>query len=91
MRRFLQGLSVGPQKVLLIAPPPMKLGEWVQREETIEASRELAGRYRKLAEELGTRFADAGAWHIPLAYDGVHFTGQGHRTFAEELYKEIAR
>ena len=91
MRRFLQGLSVAPQKVLLIAPPPMTPGEWVKGEGLVEASRELAGCYRTLAEELGTRFADAGAWNIPLAYDGAHFTGQGHRTFAEELYKEIAR
>ena len=43
------------------------------------------GRYRRLAERLGVRFADAGAWGVALAYDGVHFTSQGHRAFAAGL------
>ena len=40
---------------------------------------------------LGGRFADAGAWGIALAYDGVHFTGQGHRAFAEGMLQELAK
>lgn len=39
---------------------------------------------------LGVRFADAGAWGVGFAYDGVHFTGQGHRAFAEGIRKELA-
>ena len=42
-----------------------------------------------LAERLGIRFADAGNWNIPLAYDGVHFTEQGHRAFAAGLLEEL--
>ena len=38
---------------------------------------------------LGIRFADAGKWDIPLAYDGVHFTEKGHRAFAAGLLEEI--
>lgn len=30
-------------------------------------------------------FADAADFHVALAYDGVHFTAQGHRTFAAGL------
>ena len=45
--------------------------------------------YRALAERLGVRFTDAGAWDVGLAYDGVHFTEQGHRAFAEEIWKEL--
>ena len=32
---------------------------------------------------------DAGKWDVELAYDGVHFTEQGHRAFADSLFKEI--
>ena len=42
-----------------------------------------------LAEQLGVRFADAGRWDIPLAYDGVHFTEQGHKAFATKLLEEL--
>lgn len=28
-------------------------------------------------------------WDIPLAYDGVHFTEQGHKTFTAELLEEL--
>ena len=42
-----------------------------------------------LAERLDIRFADAGKWDIPLAYDGVHFTEQGHRAFAAGLLEEL--
>ena len=47
------------------------------------------GMVARLAERLGIRFADAGTWNIPLAYDGVHFTEQGHRTFAAGLLEEL--
>ena len=42
-----------------------------------------------LAERLDIRFADAGKWDIPLAYDGVHFTEQGHRAFAAGLLEVV--
>ena len=38
---------------------------------------------------MGIRFADSGNWDIPLAYDGVHFTEQGHKTFAAGLLEEL--
>lgn len=85
MKRFLQSLPLAPEHILLIAPPPMAPGEWVTDSSLIESSHLLAKYYRELAGQLGVRFADAGDWHITLAYDGVHFTGQGHRAFAEKL------
>lgn len=42
-----------------------------------------------LAEQLTIRFIDAGKWNISLAYDGVHFTEQGHKTFAAGLLEEL--
>lgn len=91
MKRFLQSLSLAPEHILLIAPPPMVPGEWVTDPALLESSRLLAGYYRELAGQLGVRFADAGNWHVTLAYDGVHFTGQGHRAFAEKLAQEVCR
>ena len=91
MERFVQSLTLARQKILLVAPPPLAPGQWVADDGLIEASRALAGQYRALAERLGVRFADAGAWNVSLAYDGVHFTGQGHQAFARGLYKEMIR
>ena len=75
----------GGAQLLLIAPPPLIPGYWVEGEEQILRSRELSIHFRVLAEKEGILFADAGAWGIPLAYDGVHFTEEGHRIFAEKL------
>ena len=47
------------------------------------------GMVARLAERLGIRFADAGKWDISLAYDGVHFTEQGHKAFAAGLLEEL--
>ena len=89
LERFLSGISLGRSKLLLVAPPPMVLGEWVPSQQLIDNSRAFSGLCQALAERLGIRFADAGKWDIPLAYDGVHFTEQGHRAFAAGLLEEL--
>ena len=87
--RFLSGISLDRSKILLIAPPPMTLGAWVPSTQFVDNSRTFAQLCQALAEQLGIRFADAGKWEIPLAYDGVHFTEQGHRAFAAGLLEEL--
>ena len=89
LERFLSGVSLDRNKLLLIAPPPMGLGAWVPSTQFVDNSRTFAQLCQALAEQLGIRFADAGKWEIPLAYDGVHFTEQGHKTFAAELLEEL--
>ena len=89
LNRFLSGISLDQNKILLIAPPPVQLGAWVPNQQLIDDSRTFAQLCQTLAEHLGIRFADAGKWDIPLAYDGVHFTEQGHKTFAAELLEEL--
>ena len=89
LKRFLSGISLDRSKILLIAPPPMTLGAWVPSQQLIDDSRTFARLCRALAEQLGIRFADAGKWDIPLAYDGVHFTEQGHRAFAAGLLEVL--
>jgi len=83
MEQFL--VNADKTNVLLIAPPPMQRGEWVTSQELIHASGELSLGYKALSARLGVAFADAGDWNIPLTFDGVHFSEDGHRAFAEGL------
>jgi len=85
MERFLERIPLQKGKVLLISPPPMITGAWVTEARLTEDSKELSAAYRLLAERLGIYFADAGEWGIGLTFDGVHFSEQGHHTFAERL------
>ena len=89
LKRFLSGISLDRSKIFLIAPPPMKQGTWVLDQQFIDDSRTFARLCQTLAEQLGIRFTDAGKWDILLAYDGVHFTEQGHRAFAAGLLEEL--
>ena len=59
--------------ILLIAPPAVAFPV---------GSEGLAEVYKAAAQRHGATFADAGGWDIPLAYDGVHFTEEGHLRFA---------
>ena len=89
LERFLFSLSLDRSKIQLIAPPPVKRGAWVPDQQLIDDSHAFVQLCQTLAEQLGIRFADAGKWNIPLAYDGVHFTEQGHRTFAAGLLEVL--
>ena len=89
LEQFLSGISLDRNKVLLIAPPPMTLGEWVASPQLIDDSHTFAKCCQTLAEHLSIHFANAGKWHISLTYDGVHFTEQGHRAFAAGLLEEL--
>ena len=89
LARFLSGVSLDRSKVLLITPPPMTLGKWVPNQQLIDDSHTFAKCCQTLAEQPGIRFANAGSWDISLAYDGVHFTEQGHKAFAAGLLEKL--
>lgn len=89
LEHFLSGLSLPRERVLLIAPPPMRRGEWVPDQRLIDSSRTFARCCGDLTGRLCIRFANAGDWDIALAYDGVHFTEQGHRAFAAGLLEVL--
>ena len=91
MEAFLQYIQPKCREILLIAPPPMKRGEWVTEESLIAESVKLAEAYQALSQKLGIAFANAGQWNVPLAFDGVHFTEQGHRAFADGLYTYLTK
>lgn len=91
MENFLNGLDIEKDKILLIAPPPMKIGLWAPTQELVDASIRLADSYRSLASKMGIRFANAGDWHVDMTFDGVHFTAQGHENFSKGLYSFLTK
>ena len=89
MKHYL--LSLDQENILLIAPPPMVFGEWVSCQNLIDNSKSITKLYRNLAQQLGIQFADAGKWDVPIAYDGIHLTEEGHSTFARELIHHMKK
>lgn len=90
LEHFVQKIPLSPKQILLIAPPPLALGEWVPNQQLIDHSRTFAQNCTALAQRLGIPFANAGDWNIPLSYDGVHFTQEGHRAFAAGLLNVLS-
>ena len=89
--RFLcDALPLAPEKLLLIAPPAMQRGSWVADEATVSRSLLLGSAYDAVAKSLGTHFANAACWLLPLGADGVHLTQEGHARFAHELCHVLA-
>lgn len=89
LEQFLLTLSLDKEQILLIAPPPFSPGAWIQGQQLINHSHTFALCCRSLARQMGLRFADAGSWKVSLAYDGAHFTEQGHRAFASGLLEVL--
>lgn len=89
MEQFLASLLPRCPNVLLVAPPPMKRGAWVPSDALVEGSVLLADAYRTVAERLGVAFVDTRNWNIDLCFDGVHFSEEGHRSFAKNLQKVL--
>lgn len=77
-------------ELLLVAPPPMRLGAWVSDSRTIDVSHQLSEAYQAAAHRHGIHFADAGCWNIDLAYDGVHFSEAGHLAFARGIDQALS-
>lgn len=77
--------------VLLVAPPPMCPGAWVQEPALLQESARLSACYASLAAKCGADFADAGTWDVPLLFDGVHFSPEGHRAFAAGILPVLRR
>lgn len=86
MERFITQFSEAERKkLLLIAPPPVKYGEWVQDDSLIKDVQALAVALEALAQRLDIRFLNSEGWNLSLAFDGVHLTLEGHRAFAAHL------
>ena len=67
--------------ILLLPPPPIALPEFS------EAAEAYSARCRELALSRGLRFCDTR--DLPLAFDGVHLTEEGHRLLAQRLTEQL--
>lgn len=85
MCEFIDSIKTASKPVLVIAPPVLREGEWVEGKEMIKESESLGDLYREAAARKDCMFADAGKWGIDLSFDGVHFSPEGHALFAEKL------
>ena len=89
MEAFLNQLRPYCRNILLVTPPPMKRGAWVPTDVLVSESFHLAEEYKLLAEKLAIPLIDTHRWNIELTFDGVHFTEEGHRTFANRLIEFV--
>ncbi len=89
MEGFLRQIVPDCRRILLVSPPPLKRGAWVNTDALVSESIRLAQAYGVLSRKLKISFVDTGNWNIELAFDGVHFTEAGHHTFAEKLALQI--
>ena len=85
---FLQPLPCSG-RIILVAPPPMKHGAWVESSELIVESCKLATEYKAAAERLNISYVDTHDWNIELTFDGVHFSEAGHHMFAERIIEYL--
>ena len=92
LRRFLSGLCrcipEYTQKMVLIAPPRMCIGDWTDAA-TVDESLKFGAVYGSVAPELGMAFFDASKWELPLCFDGVHLTEEAHLHFAQKIIDGI--
>lgn len=91
MESFLTQIIPHCGDLLLVAPPTMQRGAWVSTADLVTESIRLMEEYRALAQKLNIAFADTRDWNIALAFDGVHFTQEGHHTFAAQMEKQIQK
>ena len=93
MHRALERISgtIAPEKILLIAPPVMRMigGNGFPGVDTSDGRLSVA--YRQAAEQLGCQFLDTVPWNVPLAADGVHLSEDGHKVFAEKMVEYLMR
>ena len=89
MKRIVAAPTAGACGVLPAVLLPYRRQFGAGEDALVEASRTLAQRYRALAGALGIPFADAGAWEVELAFDGVHFTPRGHQAFARGMDRAL--
>lgn len=70
--------------IILIAPPPLHYHEILDR-----LMEKIWSGYQQIAEKHGWDYVDTTSWNLPLAYDGVHLSEEGHRIFAEGMAEWI--
>ena len=88
-----------PKRILLVCPPApsdrVLFYEMVgipmsqSAESAARVMKELPEKLAAVAAEFGLEFADATRWNIACLFDGLHFSEEGHRTFAQNILRVI--
>ena len=87
------------RRILLICPPapsdrvlfyemagiPMSQSA----ESAARVMKELPEKLAAVAAEFDLEFTDATGWNIACMFDGLHFSEEGHRTFAQNILRVI--
>ncbi len=79
--------SFDAMSVLVLAPPGLSHGTWVPNPNTVRNSIKFAELAKTVSENSGVHFCDTGKWNVPLSFDGVHFTEEGHLIFSQFIEK----
>ncbi|SFN98270.1 Lysophospholipase L1 [Pseudobutyrivibrio sp. UC1225] len=74
---------------ILIAPPYIKVME-PEMQRYHDCCIEMNQRFLELAKQYDITTFDASEWNIEMGYDGVHFSIDGHKKFAESLLEVIS-
>ncbi|MBC7238029.1 MAG: hypothetical protein H5T69_19470 [Chloroflexi bacterium] len=84
------GSGAAPE-VLLIAPPPLtRLSEFQHIfYGGVEKSAHFGQEYRRVAEERGCHFLDAGEFLVSSDADGVHFDPEGQITLGRKVAQRV--
>ena len=95
MARFLDQITeAAPQvSLLLIAPPLIGREGFPSLEEQLlyRESLRLGILYEELAARRALTFVNTAEWDIPMGFDGVHFSEEGHRIFADHMLELLSR
>ena len=93
--RFLDQITeAAPQvSLLLIAPPLIRREGTLSLEEQLlyKESLRLGILYEELAARRALTFVNTAEWDIPMGFDGVHFSEEGHRIFADHMLELLSR
>ena len=94
MARFLDQIREAAPNIslLLIAPPLIGRKDASSLEEQLlyRESRQLGALYEKLALQRALAFVNTAEWDIPMGFDGVHFSEEGHRIFADRMLEVLS-
>jgi lysophospholipase L1-like esterase len=85
------GPNGAPPQVILVAPPPVaKLSAFAEMfGGAMEKSRNLASRYREVAERQGVGFVDAGQFIACSNLDGIHFEADQHAVLGQAMAEAV--
>lgn len=85
------GPGDGPPEVLLICPPPLaRLSDFADMfEGGLETSKKLAGEYRRVAEERGCHFLNAGDVIVSSDLDGIHLDPSEQRKLGQAVATRV--